>query len=845
MRAVSCGLLLWLNWAGVSTSPRAQTASVEVEWRRLTEAQAAYQRGISWAERGDIANAGREWDAAMAGFLAVMQMNPMRSDLYALVADIHIRKGHPAVAYALLTQQIRGGTSELALRIQVVRALRAMNRRSKAMSLCGELRKERPQDADIGALHAELLAEDGQSDQALSMLGPLLSKLPVPGRHPGLDGVTMGKLHARLLIAKSRGSEAVAGLTELLAKQPNDPEAQLLLGQAQIAAGKHTEAVATLRKYLVQFPRDGRARAALGKALADSGQLLAGIEELEHADDVPEALLELGQLYLRKLPPDSSAALAALTKAQRLQPQDLRICVELSKLRDQQAGQAAQALADIERCTERLLGTDGGLDGLAQKAVLLRLDLQIKNGKFDAAMATWKGLKERYPGLNSLQAKLAQALLRRGLSKLPVHNQTSKAGLPDLLEAHRLAPSLATAQALALGQIGAGEPQEALATLQNHLKDGANEPRFLGAYGRALRDAGQASEALLVLQKGEGLTSSAPANQALKLGLRQEIALCYLQLQQPRLALRYLEGNDELSQQLRAQASLVSARMLFSTAAPGTTPSFQQVMFVTQAVLRGGTAVLAAQKAEAKLWQVLALAGSRQIDVAVKLLAEVVQLFDVASLEQTMGRGGLPHLQARLFLRFGDFTQATQLAQQALPHLPPQDAKVLREVAVSTLNNKAIEISSKGDHDRAAALLRLAQTQALPGQVPAQVFYNQAVLWILRGRLDEAKLFAAKLDPAHVPDAWVLQGAIAEAQGDPRAALELYRRYVQNGTGPQLATVRGWVDSLARFYEGAAPSPDVAPAPEPKPVQPLPLPTKPVKPPAKPAAKPILKRRPR
>ena len=62
---------------------------------------------------------------------------------------------------------------------------------------------------------------------------------------------------------------------------------------------------------------------------------MAGIEELEHAGEVPEALSQLGLLYLRKVPPDSPAAVAALTKALQLQPNNLKVCVALAELRDQ------------------------------------------------------------------------------------------------------------------------------------------------------------------------------------------------------------------------------------------------------------------------------------------------------------------------------------------------------------------------------------------------------------------------------------------------------------------------------------------------------------------------------
>jgi hypothetical protein len=53
-----------------------------------------------------------------------------------------------------------------------------------------------------------------------------------------------------------------------------------------------------------------------------------------------------------------------------------------------------------------------------------------------------------------------------------------------------------------------------------------------------------------------------------------------------------------------------------------------------------------------------------------------------------------------------------------------------------------------------------------------------------------------------------------ESQGDPRGALDLYRRYLQAAAVPQtpplsqVAELREWVDAMARFYEGAAPGAD-------------------------------------
>ena len=145
--------------------------------------------------------------------------------------------------------------------------------------------------------------------------------------------------------------------------------------------------------------------------------------------------------------------------------------------------------------------------------------------------------------------------------------------------------------------------------------------------------------------------------------------------------------------------------------------------------------------------------------------------------------------------------------------LSPDQVRVLHGSMTAAYNNKAVDYVSKGDLDKASSLLRTAlqQAQASNPQHQLHVLYNQAVLSIMRARYEEAKGLLAKIDGQQLPDALVAQGALLEGQGDPRGALEHYRRYLQvavtqNPPLSQVAQLREWVDSMARFYEGAAPN---------------------------------------
>ena len=125
----------------------AQASEMQEQWRLLQDAQAAYQRGILAAQRGDSTAAETAWAIASAGFRRVIQDNPQRTDLYAPLADIQIRRGQPAAAYALLIQAVRAGTKDLSLRIQVVRASGVVRGRTTSSSCCAKKSSRRCQFA--------------------------------------------------------------------------------------------------------------------------------------------------------------------------------------------------------------------------------------------------------------------------------------------------------------------------------------------------------------------------------------------------------------------------------------------------------------------------------------------------------------------------------------------------------------------------------------------------------------------------------------------------------------------------------------------------------------------------
>lgn len=841
----------------------AAASEMQEQWQAIQEAQAAYQRGIQLQQRGDAAGADAALNTAAEAYRQVLSRNPLRVELYEPLSDIQIRRGQAAAAYALLIKQVRDGVSDVGVRMQVVRALQAMKRPQKALVEVQLLLQSQPSSPEVAGLAGEIAAEAGNIDLAIRELQRALPKI-APQDHPhGVDGIALRKLLSRLLIEKQRGSEALGILNVLHRAQPSDTDVQILQGQALLSIGKAAEAVEVLRKVLAASPGQPRAQSLLGQAVAESGQISEGITLLQSAGESTEVLLVLGKLYQRKEPPDLNAAQAALTKATLTQPSNLRACQELAQL-FAVSGSLLKAQTEIERCTAPLLVTDApppaeGL-GEAQRALALRADIELRQSRFDEAQASLRAAIQQTAGGGPMQGvlrtRLAQVIMRRGLSKLPATvvstpttppgaSGTAAAALPalaDLQEAYKLQPTATTGHALAVGLLSAGKSTEALQLLNPLVDSNPNDPRLLGTYGQTLREAGQLLESRLALQKAESLVAPAGvapagANVPLRKALRQELAVTMMAMKKPVEALRLLDGTDELTQQLRAQANLVSARTIYAVTQPATvraaapqspaerTPAppaagpptyapqpldFRALMFVTQAALKSGPGILPVQRAEAKLWQVLGLLHTGQSELGAKLLTEVAAAFDTATLESLLGRGGFVNLQAQVTLRGGDFYQGVNFAQQAMLQQPPEVARALQNILAAAYTSKAIEVLPRSELDRVMFLLRTAvvQSQGGPPQNLARAQYNLAALQLMRNRPEEARVILQKLDPQLLPDTLVGLGLYFEAVGDSKQALESYRRYLQLVTGnpavpppAQAEKVQKWIDVLSRIHE--------------------------------------------
>lgn len=557
----------------------AQQSDIEREWRTLQQAQAAHTRGREAAERGDRTTADAELTAAADLYRQLLEQNPLRRDLYAPLADTLMRRGNPAAAYALLIQQIRAGNKEPLVQMQLVRALQGMRRYRHALEEAQKLAQSAPRNAVWTALVGDAAAEAGETNLAIQMLGQALAQ-PLPKAamaEARLDQTALQLLRARLLINAKRPAEAIPALESL--EKSGNPEALLLLGQAQLDSGHKDEAIATLRRCLDK-PGTGtaagsvrsRATALLGQSLAAGGHTREAISVLRQAGDDPMVLLALARIYLGDQPPNPAAALMVVERAVELAPRDEQVCMEHASLLEQTQKTAA-ALTELQRCTT-LASASPTPAPMAVETLQLRADLELRLGRLEEAIADLRAAQSRSPNSTDVTTRLARALVRRGVQQLGGGQRPSVQAVADLDEAVKLWPSPVTSQAQAIGLLAAGKASEALAMLAPLCEKAATDARLLGACGRALRETGKPQQALPLFQRAESLLAPGPAGaQAtaqLRTALRQEQAATLISLGRPLDALKLIEGSDTNAQRVRAQALLAAVRAFY--AAPQVRP---------------------------------------------------------------------------------------------------------------------------------------------------------------------------------------------------------------------------------------------------------------------------------
>jgi tetratricopeptide (TPR) repeat protein len=497
---------------------------------------------------------------------------PDRYDAHILLGYHYARSGAPRRAIPALESYFRTRPERLrgedtTHRLGLADAYLRAGQREKARALFRAVRRAEPRNltARLGLAWATAAID---CRQAL----PLLAELDdLTGRYPDIDVV---RGHCELALGKT--AEAEAHARRYLGKNPRSASAHALLGEARLAAGDLAGARASLRASrrldpglrhvalrLARVEREGGDPAAALALLDELGPARDGAtgdvvwstergEALLAAGRADEAVAQLGPVVAAA--PDRDAALREAREA---------LGVALYR-----TGDTAGAVTQLERALAGRPASQRARATLAD-ALALVADARIRAGDLAAAEATFERVSEIQPGPRTWRNLGAVRLARgRGAEAIAPLARAAEAGDPvalhlharalgqagQMAEARRVfaaagraqrdpAGRLAVAMDLAAVELAGGEPERAVAALEDIEKLTAGDPAARAALataryaaGLAALRSGAAATAFKLLEAAEAQARSEELT-----GIRCHLVLAALLQGERRKALARLE----------------------------------------------------------------------------------------------------------------------------------------------------------------------------------------------------------------------------------------------------------------------------------------------------------------
>lgn len=613
-----------------------------------------------------------------------------------------------------------------------------------------------------------------------------------------------------------RAVEANRLAAQYAALRPTDPRGQVLLGDVVLAGGKDVHVRAALRHY--------EEAARLGRGL-------------DRADQ-PQVSLDARAARAHLVVRDPARAIAAAEPAlQRLRPGEGRAAAEEAELlgvlleaavQEVQAGAAPRPLLlqGAARLSQ-LLPQDGGALALCGSAALAAGNLERARKHYADALAVEPRQRRARLGLVRTLSRLAQKALEEP------GGAVTAVGL--LEQALPLDDTTTSARNLAVAYLVDGRPDGAERVLAPLLGKGQGDVVLLRLHGRALLAAGRAPEALAAYERAaaeaqaqlQGAAAEARPALAAQLGeIRVELGAKLLQAgrydeavetleraaKEPGEgdeALRALSRNLSLAYLGRGRARLVELEaQLDRGAAPPVKLAEGAVEDLQRAVDRGGLLPGRREAGQALCLAALAATQATRYHVGRELLAKAAAEGG-CELAPPYDKLGPELLSAYVSYRDTGSMSQRERALRSLPKLIGKSGQsaplqqLTRSLLRSTNVLLAYDYYTAGKAPRAGQLLRAAQkvqaTQTGKGEeADATLQHNLAVIELSEGRPSgERTLERLGTRP---PEALVNLGILRDRRGEPKKALELYKRALERGA--RTPKLREWIDVKERILGG-------------------------------------------
>jgi tetratricopeptide (TPR) repeat protein len=380
-------------------------------------------------------------EPVIATYHELFQLEPDDSLHRLALADFHRRQGESGQAQAVLRSAILDdGLQSPSAAAGLVRLVYAEKGLEAAVAELKQLIERRPEDdASLRFLLADLYASDQRYDEAEAVMAPLLAE-----DHPAVNDALAGLARIRFAAGDEDGAREAVGAA--LESDPGHRGANLVMGTLFLREGRYEDAIRSARTALRQNPN-----------WAPALRLVA------------EAHLAQGERRL---------AIDSLGRAVQLDPTDGRSAARLAELLTEEGAHAA-ALRLWDRVA--LLAED------PSQALRARASLEMQQRNFAAAQADINELLA-IPG-----QEWAGALLAGDLLLLQSRFEESREWFARASSLNPDAPH--PVLGVARAHLAAGDPEEALAYLEERTRERPDDAIAFDLLGDLLARQGRPDEA--------------------------------------------------------------------------------------------------------------------------------------------------------------------------------------------------------------------------------------------------------------------------------------------------------------------------------------------------------------
>ena len=377
-------------------------------------------------------------DEALALAQALLEAEPQASGTHRLLAMVLHARGDRDAALAAVETAIGIDPEDAQAHFQRGVILGGARDLAAAGDALDEAIRLDPNQFGAYILQAQFALGRGDLDEA-ARLATLANRLQ-PG-HPWL-----GAVQGMVALGRGRADEALATLSQAAGQAPDDPQVLLPLALAYNARGHHAFAEQALRKLVEHHGGALPWRLMLAETLARQGRAAEGLETLapalEDTDAIAPAVSRLaGELALSAGRPGE--ALPWLRRSLAAMPHDARALAtavaawqrlgDREDARDTLEGVLAGGSRSAAPWRARLAFASDMVDAgevAARWALAMpeatdpleaRMDIALRTGEDDQALALAKELAAKVPGSSAAHSVIVQVLQRRDPEQAIAH----------------------------------------------------------------------------------------------------------------------------------------------------------------------------------------------------------------------------------------------------------------------------------------------------------------------------------------------------------------------------------------------------------------------------------------